>query len=60
MTVDQYLFWNEIQIIANNLDNLETYRECKWIENFSFKEKLSDDIQIIDNLLENRSRLKIE
>lgn len=58
MTVDKYIFWAQVGHIANNLDNLDAYKEAKWIENFSFKEKLNDDIQIIDNLLENRSRIK--
>ena len=58
MTVDQYIFWSNIQNVANNLDNLDTYRENKWIENFSFKEDLNVDLKIIDNLLENKSELR--
>lgn len=60
MTVDQYIFWSEIGYIANNLDDLSEYREGKWIENFSFKENLKYDIQIIDNLLENTTKLKLK
>ena len=53
MTVDQYIFWSNIATICNNLDNLDAYKEAKWIENFSFKEKLDVDLKFVDNLLEN-------
>ena len=52
MSVDKYLFWSNIQYIVNNLNDLDIYREVKWVKNFSFKENLDIDIKIIDNLLE--------
>ena len=51
MTVDKYIFWCNIQHIANNLDDLTEYRGEKWIENFSFKENLDFDIKLINNAL---------
>lgn len=58
MSIEKYMFWSMIQGVAKNLDNTTEYKEKKWIENYAFKEKLNSDIKIIDNLLENRSRLK--
>ena len=60
MTVDKYVFWAQIGVIANNLNSINEIRECNWLENFAFKENLSDDIQIIDNLLENKNESKIK
>ena len=58
MTVEKYIFWSNIQYIADNLDDIFEHRDDKWLENLCFKENLNDNIQIIDNLLENRSKLK--
>jgi len=60
MTIDEYLFWSQVNCIANNLDNLTEYRENEWIKNFSFKEKLNVNLKIINNLLENKCELKIK
>ncbi len=63
--IDQYIFWNEIGYIANNLDDLSEYRENKWLENFLFKKEdfknnIQLNIQNLDNLLENITKLKIK
>lgn len=57
MTVEKYIFWSNIQFIVNNLNDLDVYREVKWVKNFSFKENLDIDIKIIDNLLKNEKEI---
>lgn len=60
MTVDKYLFWSNIGLVVNNLDNLSIYREGKWVENLSFKENLDINIKTCDFLLENENKIDLK
>ena len=58
MTANYYMFLYGIQEIANKLDDIDSYKESKCLENLSFKQDLDFNIKYVDKLLENRSRLK--
>lgn len=51
MSIDKYLFWDMIQGIVKNLDNVTEYKEDNWVKNLCFKEDLNDDIKLINNAL---------
>lgn len=61
MSIKKYLFWlYEIQETVNNLDNINLYRESKWLENLSFKGSLDDNIKIVDELLGFKALSRID
>ena len=58
MTVDYYMFLYGIQEVAKKIDNLTEYNENIWVKNMDFKDNLEYNIKIIDNLLENKVKLR--
>ena len=57
---DEYMFWYNVNYIANNLDKITTIREDNWLENLSFKKDLNNGLKVINNLIEITTKLKIK
>ena len=52
MMIKKYLLWGMIQSVVDNLDNIDSYREKKCLENIVFKQDLDFNIKFVDKLLE--------
>jgi len=50
--IDYYEFLYEIQEIANNLSNIDLYKESKCLENIVFKQDLDSNLKFVNKLLE--------
>jgi hypothetical protein len=50
--INYYEFLHEIQEIVNNLDNIDSYKERKCLENIVFKQDLDFNLKFVNKLLE--------